>query len=392
MTPDPDARELQGLAASIDRLFTRESDPAPQEVTDEILVADEEGAGDVAWVAESAVRLPGDVDEPDPLIPVVRRYVRAQEGDRGQARAAVLEAAEDAQGRRAWPALADSAEALALFSRKDPGAMDLARTLTSPGVATLLVERLRSTLDEERRKELVSVLPELGVEVGYALLEALREEALDDDADRSVRRMLIDLIGRCGKAHPELLSEMVEDPNWRVVRNAVVAIAERGGDDAVQNLIVPLGHDRPEVRRETLSALGRLGGEDAVALAGGKLGDPDASVRSQAARTLGLLGRERSLRPLLEALESESEGTVQVELIRALGSLGDPSAVIPIEKRVSGSLFSRPPQEVRLAGYRALASIGTPHAVGLLEKAATDKDPAVQELAASLLKARNQDG
>ena len=73
------------------------------------------------------------------------------------------------------------------------------------------------------------------------------------------------------------------------------------------------------------------------------------------------------------------------QVIRALGALGDPSAVPAIEKRVKGSLFSRPPKGLRLAGLAALASIGTPHAVSLVEKARADKDPEISSTAAQLL-------
>jgi len=73
------------------------------------------------------------------------------------------------------------------------------------------------------------------------------------------------------------------------------------------------------------------------------------------------------------------------QVIRALGALGDPSAVPAIEKRVKGSLFSRPPKGVRLAGLAALASIGTPHAVSLVEKIRADKDPEISSAVAQLL-------
>ena len=74
--------------------------------------------------------------------------------------------------------------------------------------------------------------------------------------------------------------------------------------------------------------------------------------------------------------------------LRALGALGDPSAVPAIEKRVKGSIFSRPPKGVRLAGLTALAAIGTPHAMSLVKKASTDKDPEISTAAAQLLAGR----
>ena len=76
---------------------------------------------------------------------------------------------------------------------------------------------------------------------------------------------------------------------------------------------------------------------------------------------------------------------VQVECLRALGKIGDPGAVLLIEKQALGGLFSRPSKEVRVAAYRALAGIGTPRAMSLLEKAATDSDANVRTVVQTLL-------
>jgi HEAT repeat protein len=94
---------------------------------------------------------------------------------------------------------------------------------------------------------------------------------------------------------------------------------------------------------------------------------------------------ERAFKQLLEILKKGDEEAVLEQVLRALGALGDPSAVPAIEKRVKGSLFSRPPTAVRLAGLTALAAIGTPHAMSLVKKARTDKDSAISAAAARLL-------
>ena len=72
----------------------------------------------------------------------------------------------------------------------------------------------------------------------------------------------------------------------------------------------------------------------------------------------------------------------------ALGELGDVSAVTTIEKRLSGSLFSKPKPAVRIAGYTALAAFGTPKAVSLVQKATKDKNQEVSAAAVQLLAAR----
>ena len=74
-----------------------------------------------------------------------------------------------------------------------------------------------------------------------------------------------------------------------------------------------------------------------------------------------------------------------IGILYALGQLGDPGAVISIEKHAINSFFSRSPTDVRIAAYRALHHIGTPHAKRLLNQAVDDKDPEVKASARELL-------
>lgn len=135
-------------------------------------------------------------------------------------------------------------------------------------------------------------------------------------------------------------------------------------------------------------ALARIGGEDAGALVVGMVDDPDPDVRGAAAMALGVMKVERAVKPLLQRLEEEEEEDVQVQILRALGGLGDPGAVPAIEKRAVASFFSRPPTPLRIAAYKALSDIGTPHAMELLETAAVEKDDEVREAVQTILSAR----
>jgi HEAT repeat protein len=153
----------------------------------------------------------------------------------------------------------------------------------------------------------------------------------------------------------------------------------------VELITTALAHTDARVRREALLALAKVGGDDAGLLVHGMIEDPDPDVRLAAAMAAGALKVERALKPLLALLENESEESVVAGILRALGQLGDPGAVNAIEKRAVGSFFSRPPTEVRIAAYRALHNIGTPHAKELIRDAAEDKDPEVRGAVRQLL-------
>jgi HEAT repeat protein len=178
---------------------------------------------------------------------------------------------------------------------------------------------------------------------------------------------------------------MLKDSSWFVVRNGVAVLGAVGGESAIEPLTATLANAHAGVRRETVRSLAKIGGENAGLLVLSMLGDSDAMVRVEAARAVSSLKVERAYKQLVEILKNGDEESVIEQVIRALGALGDPSAVPAIEKRVKGSLLSRPPKGVCLAGLAALAAIGTPHAVSLVEKARGDKDPEISAAAGQLL-------
>ncbi|UCC26205.1 MAG: HEAT repeat domain-containing protein [Gemmatimonadales bacterium] len=385
MSSEPGSQALRGLARSIDGLFSREASASPPRGLDGVTKDGGQG-DDMTWVAEAAVRLPGDVHRPDPLIDAVKAFARSFPTPSEASRGMLAEAVEDARARRAGPAMAGAVEALAHLSQWDHDTLRVAQDLVTPGVASLLVSRLSEAAgDEGRQAELVEVLPRLGEEVELAVLEALRQEAPDPGADRGIRRSLLEVVAAFADRGSDILARMVREPDWRLARNAIHLVVERGGDDTVEHLTVAMGHSEGRVRRESLQALSRLGGDQAAILATSGLQDPSPEVRAQAARTVGALHAERALRPLLTLLDEEEDPDVVVEVIRALGALGDPSAVIPLEKRAVSGFFSRKPQAVRIAAYRALKAIGTPHAMELIRDALEDRDAEVRRTAQAVL-------
>ena len=336
-------------------------------------------------VAEPVRRTPKAPDEvalrARATVTAVEEYLRAGPDGREPAADAVRAAAAAHREARELDAPADAVERLGLADDRD--AVELARELAVSPVASRVVVRLGMAREDERREELFRVAEALGDALAPALADAL-----SDAEDRSARRNFMEALVRLGDTGVREAEAMIGDPRWFVVRNGVAILGEAGGARAVENLTSTLGHEHPRVRRETLLALARIGGEDAGILASGKLEDPEAEVRAAAAMAVGALRVERAQRTLQALLEREEDEDVLVEVLRALGQLGDPGAVPAIEKKAVGTFFSRPPTEVRAAAYRALASIGTPHARRVIEGAAEDKEVEIRRLATSLLQER----
>ena len=268
-------------------------------------------------------------------------------------------------------------------SAGDAGVEGLAGELMDDDVLERMVVGLGHIRVEEEREALIEVY----VRLGDAVAEAIAD-ILTDTEDRLARKTYVAALATFGSAGAQAVEKMLGDSRWFVVRNGVSVLAEVGGQSEIEPLTATLANDHAEVRRETVRALAKIGGENAGLLVSSMLGDSDAKVRAAAARAVATLKAERWFKQLLEILKAGDEESVIEEVLRALGALGDPSAVPAIEKRVKGSLLSRPPKGVRLAGLAALASIGTPHAMSLVKKARTDKDPEISSAAAQLVSGR----
>lgn len=255
--------------------------------------------------------------------------------------------------------------------------------LTTAGVARRLADELgRAARDEGRRDELIRVLTRIGSDAAHAVADALAETE-----DRSARRAYIDALVKFGRMGMPLVEGMLADPRWFVVRNGVTILGEVGGPQALAHLTAALAHHDPRVRRETVTALTKVGGPDAERLLLGLVDDADADVRSAATLALSVLKVERAVRPLVERLGREDNEDAQIELLRALGRIGDAAAVPAIEKLTSGGLFSRTPLRMRLEALRALGAIGTPHALQVLERAANARNSQVRDAARAALRA-----
>ena len=327
--------------------------------------------------------------EPEPseveqgLIEATSLYLQAPVGERGEAQSALLSAVELARSAGALDEIASTVDALLLQAAWDEDLEGLVGELVDEEVAARMVLRLGGLQVEEERRRLTQAYAMLGESIAEAIASALTETE-----DRMARKTFVAALGAFGSAGGSAVEKMLQDSRWFVVRNGVAVLGVVGGPDAIEQLTSSLANEHAGVRRETVRSLAKIGGENAGLLVPGMLGDSDPDVRAEAARAVSALKVERAYKPLIEILKKGDEEEVIQQVLRALGGLGDASAVPAIEKRLKGSMLSKPSSGVRIAGLSALAAIGTPHAVSLVEKAKTDKDPDVSSAAKQILSGR----
>ena len=258
------------------------------------------------------------------------------------------------------------------------GAVMLAmhRTATR-AVIDELVLRLGRARSEAERAAQRSTLLHLGAEVVTALVRELTAAT-----DLSARRAYRDALVALDAVGVPLLEDMVGDQRWFVVRNIVGILGEIRSADALVHFARTILHPDARVRRETILALSKHGDEQAVPLLVKALADREPSLRAAAALGLGLTKSAAATLPLLQRLGDETDVEACVEMIRALGRIGDPRASAVLAERASaGGFFSRTPVPVRVEAVRALGEIGGEPSRDLLQRLLRDRSGEVRDAA-----------
>jgi HEAT repeat protein len=139
------------------------------------------------------------------------------------------------------------------------------------------------------------------------------------------------------EAIPVLVERLEGDEPWYVKRNAIAILRDVGCPQEVVALIARQArHPHIRVRLEAISALGNLGGPDAIAALMAGLDDREAVVREQAAIGLGKLRVAEAMPRLAKLIgrrllaSAENDDAVQCAACTALGQIGDERAIAPL--------------------------------------------------------------
>ncbi len=202
-----------------------------------------------------------------------------------------------------------------------------------------LAERVRTGSDEDRLQALLAAME---ARPDDALVAAV--VATLDDEHPGLRQAALEAVGRFTtfggvEASPKVLDRAVQltmDTHARVRAEAASTLAQiRDTEDhapRLQALRRLLSDDEPGVRQEAAAALGDLRDRDAIDGLSELLDDPDAGVRFEAAFALAAL-RDPRARPILEGALRTTR--VRLDAMKALGVLGDPASIPPLERLAS---------------------------------------------------------
>ncbi len=175
----------------------------------------------------------------------------------------------------------------------------------------------------------------------------LARDAAPITRERGQNRGLVDALSSTENAIDALLLELAEDERVAVVCDAAQILGRRESARAVPTLKALTQHADDNVALAAVEALGRIGGKEALE---SLLVLAESRNFFRTFPTIDILGRSGDSRALKTLLALSVDPLYGAEAVRALGRLGDPSAV-------SSLLESTRPRDGRHGGRdRAFAS------------------------------------
>lgn len=238
--------------------------------------------------------------------------------------------------------------------------------------------RAFNAVDKSQHPRITAILQGLGEEALPAILEALANEE-----NLSIRKRLLEVVLQHGDKAIPYLRPLLDDPRWFVVRNAVFALRRLGDRDIGPALKERLPTAKPQVLSEILKALISIEDHQWLSILLSELGSEDEDRRLAALSVASRVPHPAVVQGIIEALRRQTGKKLRepytVELIRALGRLGNPAA-LDVLSRIVGLrqwLSPFPLTALRREAALAIAAIDSPEARALARTLATDRDAAV---------------
>jgi len=222
-------------------------------------------------------------------------------------------------------------------------------------------------------------------------------DILSYDTAPGGRRVLFDLLCTFGQATVNEAVKRLDDPRAFYVRNLLMLI-RRAATPAVLPAIRPLmKHGDPKIRLDALSVLIRFKDPGAAALLRQELNSKDPDVQSQAVALAGQYRVAEVTEDVLALLKKvilfETDYSVNEEIIRALGEIGDPRAIPDLEKmaKAGWSLYPKSNLRMKVTLFESLGRYPTKSIAELLRVGARSGDDKIIRVCRKLAERKTDD-
>lgn len=215
--------------------------------------------------------------------------------------------------------------------------------------------------------------------------------ALADSEEAPVRKFLLQVLSSLGSDIIPSAVVRLGDSRWYVVRNMLYLIREAGSAKDADIVRRYASHENTRICLEAIRGLLQFRTLDAILYMQLHLEGSDAEMRNQVVRLAGLY-RFRVIVPTLLKLLSRQrylggDITFKIHLVKALGEIGDPSALKTLEALVhTPSLFNRAGLELlRLEIFRSLRGYPPGSATALLKYGLQSKNEEIRVVSEGLM-------
>lgn len=280
----------------------------------------------------------------------------------------------------------NASEILGETQKRD--AQEIFAELSEPAVLDQLLKSLESGAIDPDGEELRIFLTYLRPAALAPLIRATETTRLQELQNRL--RAAIEGLGR---EHPEILADLVKNPDDIVVIGAARLAGRIALTAAVSPIASLLTHAQAAVRRAAVEALVQIKSGTALDALQNALEDSEREVRIAAARGLGSL-RYQPARPRLEAvLQSkivrDADLTEKIAFFEAFGAVANAESVAMLDRMLNGKkLFGKESPELRACAAMALGKVGSSVSRAALQRAANDKEAMVRN---AVMKALRQE-
>ncbi|MCL5421588.1 MAG: HEAT repeat domain-containing protein [Nitrospirae bacterium] len=255
------------------------------------------------------------------------------------------------------------------------------RYYKSPEFISRLVDSLR-IMGRQAREEAVLLCEYYGREVISPLIDALIEEE-----SQAVRRFFLSLIAHFGEsAVPEAVKRL-GDSRWFVKRNMIFIMSECGGKEALSHIRPYCHHENPKISVEAMKCLLKAGDSYGISALKDHL-KSETKERVEQAITLSGSFRVREVIPdLIRLLKKREVSSMdfheKIPIVRALGQIGDPAALVALRDILSTKslLFKGAVEKLREEIYAILKNFPPEDVRDLVEEGMKSRNEQIRRAA-----------
>jgi len=232
------------------------------------------------------------------------------------------------------------------------------------------------------------------------LAEALRNlvvsplfDALEQERDPSIRKFLLSVIEGMGSdVIPHAVSRL-NDGRWFVVRNMIYLIRECKGTGEADKIRKLVRHDNATIRMEAVKTLLHFRTPDAISHVRTFLQSEDPDVRKATIRLAGTYKVREVVPALITYLEKRdlfgTETFNKIDIVRALGEIGDIRAVASLQKILTAVtiLYKGNLEELKLEIFKTLDRYPLDAVKKLIDKGLSSKNEEIRTLSEKYLMA-----